>query len=249
LDELPRKRLVEFVGRQLINLGDFRGPTNTRERMLFIERMKDPEEAEKIKKGVEQYIETMAGAENVVVGICVEKKFEGKSLKQVAAMTGQSVTDAAIQLELMDARCIPLRMSEDDVEYLMKKDYVATGSDGTAPFYGIGLTHIRSYSTFLHKIKKYALQRKTVAIPHVIRSQTSLAADIMNWEDRGWIKEGYKADIVVFDLDNIKIKTLISNPHQHSEGVKYLLINGEVVLDNSEYTGKLTGKVLKLKKI
>ncbi len=248
LDELPRKRLVEFVGRELINLGDFRGPTNTRERMLFLERMKDPEEAEKIKKGVEEYIETMAGAEHVVVGICVEKKFEGKSLKQVAAMMEQSVAGAAIQLELMDARCIPLRMSEADVEYIMNKDYVATGSDGTAPFYGIGLTHIRSYSTFLHKINKYALQRKTVAIPHVIRSQTSLAADIMNWEDRGWIKEGYKADIVVFDLDNIKIKTSISNPHQQSEGVKYLLVNGEVVLDNAEYTGKLTGRVLKLKK-
>ncbi len=248
LNELPRKRLVEFVGQEFISTRNFQGPANTRERMLFIERMKDPEEAEKIKKGVEQYIDTMAGVENVIVGICVEKKFEGKSLKQVAAMMGQSVADAAIQLELMDARCIPLRMSEDDVEYIMKKDYVATGSDGTAPFYGIGLTHIRSYSTFLHKIKKYALQRKTAAIPHVIQSQTSLAADIMNWEDRGWIKEGYKADIVVIDLDNVKIKTSISNPHQHSEGVRYLLINGGIVLDNAKYTGKLTGKVLRLKK-
>jgi len=248
LNELPRKRLVEFVGQELISTRNFQGPTNTRERMLFMERMKDPKEAERIKMGVEQYIETMAGAENVIVGICVEKKYEGKSLKQIAEITGQSVADAAIQLELMDARCIPLRMSEDDVEYIMKKDYVATGSDGTAPFYGIGLTHIRSYSTFLHKIKKYALQRKTVVMPHVIRSQTSLAADIMNWEDRGWIKEGYKADIAVFDLDNIKIKTSISNPHQHSEGVKYLLINGKIVLDNAEYTGKLTGKVLRLKK-
>jgi len=126
---------------------------------------------------------------------------------------------------------------------------VATGSDGTAPFYGIGLCHIRSYSTFLHKIKKYALQRKAVPLPHVIRSQTSLAADIMNWEDRGWIKEGFKADIVVFDLNNIKIKTSISNPHQYSEGVKYLFINGELVLDNGKYTNKLPGEVLFLKKM
>jgi len=80
----------------------------------------------------------------------------------------------------------------------------------------------------------------------VIRSQTSLAADIMNWKDRGWIKEGYKADIVAFDLDNIKIKTSISNPHQYSEGVKYLLINGKIVLEDGEYTGALPGKVLKL---
>jgi len=246
LDELPRKRLVEFVREHLINAGDFQGPSNTRERVLFVERMNNSEEAEKIRDGVDQYIESMAGADNIVVGICVDKKLEGMSLKQIADMKGQSVADTAIQLELMGARSVPLRMSEDDIEYIMKKEYVATGSDGTAPFYGIGLTHIRSYSTFLHKIKKYALQRKTVTLPHVIRSQTSLAADIMNWKDRGWIKEGYKADIVAFDLDNIKIKTSISNPHQYSEGVKYLLINGKIVLEDGEYTGALPGKVLKL---
>jgi N-acyl-D-amino-acid deacylase len=70
----------------------------------------------------------------------------------------------------------------------------------------------------------------------------------MNWEDRGRIKEGFKADIVVFDLDNIQIKTSISNPHRYSEGVKYLLINGELVLENGKYNDKLPGKVLLLKK-
>jgi N-acyl-D-amino-acid deacylase len=248
LDELPRKRLVEFVRGHLISTGDFQGPSNTRERVLFVERMENQEKAEEIRKGVVQSIDSMAGAENIIVGICVDKQLEGMSLKQVAEMKGQTVADTAIELELMGARCVPLRMSEEDVEYIMKKEYVATGSDGTAPFYGIGLTHIRSYSTFLHKIKKYALQRKAVTVPHVIRSQTSLAADIMGWDDRGWIKEGYKADIVVFDLNNIKIRTSISNPHQYSEGVKHLLINGEIVLDNGEYTGALPGKILKLKK-
>jgi len=158
------------------------------------------------------------------------------------------VEDAAIELELMGSRCIPLRICEEDIEYIMNKEYVGTGSDGTAPFFGIGLTHIRSYSTFLHKIKKYALERKTVSLPHIIRSQTSLPAQIMNWDDRGWIKEGYKADIVVLDLENIKIRTSISNPHAYSEGVKYLLLNGELVLDDGEWTGKLPGQVIRLKK-
>lgn len=249
LDELPRKRLVQFVGGQLLSVGEFQGPENTRERTQFLEKMKDPKFAERVKKGVEQYIDaSLAGPENVIVGICVEENLEGKSLKQVAEIKGKSIGETAIELELMGARCVPLRMSEEDVEYIMKKDYVATGSDGTAPFYGIGLTHIRSYSAFLHKIKKYALQRKTVSLPHVIRSQTSLAAEIMNWEDRGRIKEGFKADIVVFDLDNIQIKTSISNPHRYSEGVKYLLVNGELVLENGKYNDKLPGKVLLLKK-
>jgi N-acyl-D-aspartate/D-glutamate deacylase len=247
LAELPRKDLVRLVGGSLISTGRFRGPGNARERMLFLERMKDPEEVRNIREQIREYIDRRAGAENILVGICVEKRLEGKSLEQVAAIKGKSIEDTAIELELMGARCIPLRMCEEDIEYIMKKDYVGTGSDGTAPFFGIGLTHIRSYSTFLHKITKYALERKTVSLSHIIRSQTSLPAQIMNWEDRGWIKEGYKADIVVLDLKNIQTRTSISNPHVYSEGVKYLLINGELVLSNGQWTEKLPGKVIKLK--
>ena len=228
-------------------MGNFRGPGNARERMLFIERMKDPEEAQKIREQIRTYLENTVGAENFIIAICVEKDLEGKSLKQVAAKKRKSVEDTAIELELMGAKCIPFRMCEEDIEYIMKKDYVGTGSDGTAPFYGIGLIHVRSYSTFLHKIKKYALERKAISISHVIRSQTSLPAQIMNWEDRGWIKEGYKADIVVLDLNNIKTETSISNPHVYSTGVKYLLINGKFALDKWKWTGKLPGEVIKLK--
>jgi N-acyl-D-aspartate/D-glutamate deacylase len=248
LNEIPRNRLVRLVSRSLVSTGNFRGPGTTRERGMFLKRLADPEEAQKIREQIREYIDRVTGPENFVVGICVEKNLEGKSLKQAAAMKRKSVEDTAIELELMGARCIPLRMSEEDIEYIMKKDYVGTGSDGTAPPYGIGLTHIRSYSTFLHKIKKYALKRKSVSLSHVIRSQTSLPAKIMNWDDRGWIKNGYKADIVVLDLNNIKTKTSISNPHAYSEGVKYLLVNGELVLDRGKWTGKLPGKVIKLKK-
>ena len=227
LNEIPRNRLVSRVSRSLISSGNFRGPGRTKERSMFLARMANPEEAQKIREQIRKRIDDITGPENFIVGICVEKNLEGKSLKQVAAIKGKSIEDTAIELELMGALCVPLSMSEEDIEYIMKKDYVGTGSDGTAYPYGIGLTHIRSYSTFLHKIKKYALKRKSVSVSHVIRSQTSLPAKIMNWDDRGWIKNGYKADIVVLDLNNIKTRTSISNPHAYSEGVKYMLINGD----------------------
>jgi N-acyl-D-aspartate/D-glutamate deacylase len=248
LNELPRKRLVSFVAQNLVGLDYIRGPENARERAFFLERMRNPAEAEKIRQAIRKSIEDSVGAENLIVGICIEKNLEGKSLAEVAAVKGKSIEDAAIELELMGAKCIPYQMSEEDIELIMKKDYVGTGSDGTAPFYGIGLTHIRSYSTFLHKIKKYALERKAVTLPQVIRSQTSLPAQIMNWNDRGWIKEGYKADVVVLDLKNIRTPSSISNPHQYSKGVDYLLINGKVALDGGRWNGQLPGQVLKLKK-
>jgi N-acyl-D-aspartate/D-glutamate deacylase len=248
LMDLPRKSLVSLVARSMVDLSSFRGPENSRERALFLRRMSDPEEAKKIRQGVRRFIDESIGAENFIVGICVEKNLEGKSLQEVAALKNKPVEDAAIELDLMGARCVPLQMSEDDIEYIMKKDYVGTGSDGTAPSYGIGLPHIRSYSTFLHKIKKYAQEKKTVSVAHVIRSQTSLPAEIMSWDDRGSVKEGCLADLVVLDLDHIQTPTSLSNPHQYSRGVKYLLVNGEIVIADGKWNGRLAGKVLLLKK-
>ena len=246
LDELPRKRLLSYITPNLMSTGNFRGAENSRERMLFMQRLNDPEAVKKIKFITKKYIESV-GPESLIIGICPERKYEGKSLQAVAKMKGKSLVDTAIELHLMGTRTIPLRMGEDDIEYIMQRDYVGTGSDGTAPFYGIGLPHIRSYSTFLHKIKKYAQDRKAVTVEHVIRSQTSLPAEIMNWNDRGWIKEGYKADINVLDLKNIEIPTSISNAHHYCKGVKYLIINGQMVIANGAYTGNRPGEILKLK--
>ena len=248
LDELPRKELVGMVARTFANTRNLMGPENEKERLLFLERLADPEEGKKIRERVLRYVSEPITPENIIIAICPDKSLEGKSLKEAAALKNKSVEDTAIELYLMGTLAVPYRMCEEDIEFAMKKSWVSTGSDGTTPFFGIGLPHIRSYTTFLHKIKKYAQKRKTVSVQHVIRSQTSLPAEIMNWDDRGWIKEGYIADIAVIDLKNIKTEATISNPYCYVEGVKYLLVNGELVIENGEFTGKLPGKVIKLKK-
>lgn len=248
LDELPRDRLINMVAGQFINARSFYSLQDGRARMFFLQRMKDPETASEIRAAVGKRIEEESGAENIIIAVCVEDELEGKSIAQVAEMKGLSAEDVAIELELMGAKVVPMNMCEEDIEYIMKKDWVGTGSDGVAPFYGIGETHSRSYSTFLHKIKKYSLERKAVSLPHVIRSQTSLPASIMGWDDRGMIEEGYKADIALIDLNGIKTPTSIHNPHRYSEGVSYLLVNGETVIDGGEWTGALPGEIIKLKK-
>ncbi len=243
LEELPRKRLVSFVAGQFFSLRDFQGPTNLRERRLFLARLNNPEEGRRIREAVRQSLEA-AGPENILVAICPEKQFEGKTLLEVAKAKGKPVEDVAIELDLMEAKCLPLTISEADIEYIMKKDYVGTGSDGEAAFYGLSLPHIRSYATFLYKIKRYALEKKTISLAHAVRSQTSLAASIMNWPDRGWVKEGTKADIVLLDLKKIETPATVTNPHQYAKGVVHLFINGEQVIANGKYTGLLPGKVL-----
>ncbi|MFC1726379.1 amidohydrolase family protein [candidate division KSB1 bacterium] len=248
LEQIPRKELVRLVARSIVNTGRLNGSSSAKARMLFLERLSIPDSAKSIKENVLKYVSDPVTPENIIIAICPVKDLEGKSLKEAAKILKKPVADTAIELYLMGTMAVPYRMSEEDTEYAMKKDWVASGSDGTTPFYGIGLPHIRSYTTFLHKIKKYAQERKTVSVAHVIRSQTSLPAQIMNWDDRGWIKEGYIADIAVIDMKNIKTGSSITDPHNYCSGVEYLLVNGEPVIEEGSWNGKLPGKVIKLKK-
>ena len=263
VESLSRKRLVNLVTQSVYSPIYLRmgvldilqyqpvDVSNPKLREMFLARLGNAEEKKKIYEGMTKNIER-AGADNIIVKACVDREWEGKSLQQIASEKGQSVEETAIELGLMGTKVVPFLMCEEDIEYIMSRDYVGTGSDGTAPYYGIndgfGSVHIRSYTTFLHKIKKYALERKAVSLEHVIRSQTSLPAAIMGFKDRGWIKEGYKADINVIDLDNINIKATVSNPHQYCQGIQYLIMNGKLVIKEGQWNGTLAGEVLKLKK-
>ena len=180
----------------------------------------------------------------MIIAIAADKSLEGKSLAEIASLRKKPAIDTAIELELAGTLAVPFTMCEPDIEAIMKKDYVATGSDGILPVYGIDLPHPRSYATFLYKIKEYALKRRVLTLAQAIRSMTALPAEIMNWPDRGRIAEGAAADIVVLDLKGIAVPSSISNPHQFSRGVRHVLVNGKIVLDGGAFTGTLAGKVL-----
>lgn len=260
LAELSRPRLVSLVAQSVrfpmylrmgvVDIFEFGGVDvgNVRQRATFLKRWNDPDTGQKVRKDMKESIDE-TGAENIIIEVCEESQFQGKSLQQIADLRGKPVEEMAVELGLMGAKNVSLEMSDDDIEYIMKQDYVGTGSDGDAAFYGLdglfGPNHLRSYTTFLHKIKRYALEKKAVSLEHVIRSQTSLPAQIMNLNDRGLIKEGYKADINVIDLNNITIKATVANASRYCEGVMYLIINGKVVIDKGKWNGTLAGQVLK----
>ena len=242
LNALPRDRFVDLVASQVLQGRAGRG-ANERERALFVRRLTDPASAKAIRDGIQAYYDAV-GPENMIVAIAADRSLEGRSLQAVAAAKKKSVVDTAIELELAGALAVPFNMCEPDIEAVMKKGWVATGSDGILPVYGMDLPHPRSYSTFLYKIREYALKRRTVSLAQAVRSQTSLPAEIMRWPDRGRIAEGAAADVAVLDLKGIAVPSSISAPHQLSRGVRYLLVNGKVVLDGGEFTGRLAGRVL-----
>ena len=242
LNGLPRDRFVDLVASEVFG-GRTLGPANERERALFVRRLSQPAAARAIRDGVRAYYDDV-GPENMIIAIAADKSLEGRSLASIAAEKKKDAVDTAIELELAGARAVPFNMCEPDIEYIMKKNWVATGSDGILPVYGVSLPHPRSYATFLYKIKEYALGRKTVSLAHAIRSQTSLPAGIMNWPDRGRIAEGAAADIVVLDLRGIAVPSSISNPHQLCRGVRQVLVNGKLAFDDGALTGTLAGQVL-----
>jgi len=105
-------------------------------------------------------------------------------------------------------------------------------------------THARFYGSFTRKIRHYAIDRGAITLEHAIRSSTSLPAQIMLLKDRGQLREGFAADIVIFDLATIRDKATFFEPHQHSEGVDYVFINGTAVVDAGKLTHATPGKVL-----
>jgi N-acyl-D-aspartate/D-glutamate deacylase len=143
------------------------------------------------------------------------------------------------------ARMRGFSMAEWDMEHIAKQPWVATSTDG-----GIALpadgpsTHARFYGSFTRKIRHYALDRGAISLEHAIRSSTSLPARIMRLADRGEIREGMAADIVVFDLARIRDRATFFEPHQHSDGLEHVLVNGVAVVENGKVTGALPGKVL-----
>ena len=130
----------------------------------------------------------------------------------------------------------------------MKQPWLSICSDGAAVrpagILGKGKPHPRYYGTFPRLIGKYVREEKVVPLEDMIRKMTSLSAQRLGLHNRGLIKKGMFADICVFDYEKIIDRATFENPHRYSEGIVYLLVNGELVVKNGEHTGAKPGRVL-----
>ena len=109
--------------------------------------------------------------------------------------------------------------------------------------FGDGVPHARFYGTMPRKIRRYAMDRGIISVPFAVRSMTSLPAQIMRLEDRGWIRVGYWADLVLFD-ESIADLATFTEPHQYPRGIPYVFVNGVAVVDEGRFTKALPGKIL-----
>jgi N-acyl-D-amino-acid deacylase len=180
------------------------------------------------------------------------KPLTGKSLAEVAKMRGVTPEDAAIDLVIEDGSRVGIAyflMNEDNIRRQVALPWVSFGSDeaGDAPegVFLLSAAHPRAYGNFARVFAEYVRKDHALRIEDAVRKLTTLAADNLSLPERGRLKSGAFADIVVFDPDTIQDHATYAKPHQLSTGVSYVIVNGKLALENGKPTGAATGRVVR----
>ncbi|MBI4540081.1 MAG: amidohydrolase family protein [Gemmatimonadetes bacterium] len=212
----------------------------------------DPEAARKVRQDIAHELEFRGGAENIVIFEHPDASLIGKSVADMAAARGISTVEAGIALQLEGfkgrpggARLRSFSFSEEDIDAFAAQPWVATASDGGVALPEDGpAVHARYYGTFPRKIRRYALERGVISVEAAVRSMTSLPAQILGLRNRGLLREGFVADVVVMDLERVRDRATFTDPHQYAEGIEYVVVGGKFVVDNGSPTGALAGRVI-----
>jgi dihydroorotase/N-acyl-D-amino-acid deacylase len=194
------------------------------------------------------------GPEAILVSVVQNPKLlslQGKTIAQIAKMQGKDPIDTIFDLLIDDPgmSVAVSGMSEADVALALKQPWVSVDNDsqGTAPTGLLGREHPhpRAYGTFPRILRKYVREEKLLSLPDAIRKFSALPAQRMRLTDRGVLKKGMWADVVVFDPATIHDVATFQNPNQLSEGMMYVMVNGVPVIDQGKMTDALPGRVLR----
>ena len=179
------------------------------------------------------------------------KPLQGKTLAEVAKLRGKPAAETVLDLMTEDESRVGVvyfTMSEDNVRKQIALPWVSFGSDGASmATEGVFLksnTHPRAYGNFARLLGKYVREEKLIPLSEAIRKLTSLPAQNLGLDRRGSLKEGFFADVVVFDPNTIQDHATFEKPHQYSTGVNHVLVNGQLVLSEGQHTGVRSGRAL-----
>jgi dihydroorotase/N-acyl-D-amino-acid deacylase len=228
----------------------------------LLERLRDPAMRARIRKDMETPTtdwdnewQEIPGAEAILVSVVQNPKLlpvQGKTIAEIAKLWGKDPIDTIFDLLIEDkafTNVAVFGMSEPDIALALTQPWVSVDNDsqGTAPdgLLGQEHPHPRAYGTFPRILRKYVREEKKLRLEEAIRKFTALPAQRMRLTDRGVLKAGMWADVVVFDPQTITDRATFENPNQLSEGMQYVLVNGVLVIDAGKATGARPGKVLR----
>ncbi|HEV8524725.1 MAG TPA: amidohydrolase family protein, partial [Terriglobales bacterium] len=228
----------------------------------FLARLKDPAQRAAIKRDLAALSEKFeniwlgaGGPEGVLVTSLLQpelKKYEGKTMAQIAAMEGKHPVDAAMDLVIASrdtVGAVYFEMKEEDVRLALQQPWLAIDCDAPAMnpvgVLGESKTHPRAYGTFPRVLGKYVREERVLRLEDAIRKFTSLPAQRVGLQRRGLLRPDYFADLTIFNPDTVIDRATFENPNQTSVGIEYVLVNGVLSVDQGKVTGQLGGRPLR----
>lgn len=225
----------------------------------LIERLKNPKTRERIKRemskgipGWENLVGT-AGPENVMITSAEKNRsYQGKRISDLAKAKRKNPFDFIFDFLIEEQGRVGIvlfMINEDDMRKVISSDFSMIGSDASsqAPYGVLGKAkpHPRSYGTFIRVLGKHVREESLLSLPEAIRKMTSLPARKMGLWNRGLVRVGNWADLVIFDEDKVEDKATYMNPHQYPKGIEYVIVNGKIVIEGKRHRKALPGKVLR----
>jgi N-acyl-D-amino-acid deacylase len=227
----------------------------------LVERLKDPATRERIRKDMltpsndwDNEWQEIPGPDAIMIGVVQNPKmlsFQGKRLSEIATQWNKDPMDALFDFLIEDpyTGVAVFGMSQADVTLALQQPWVSIDNDssGTSPegILGQEHPHPRAYGTFPRILRKYVREDKALTLEDAIRKMSALPAQRLRLTDRGVLKAGMWADVVIFDPATVRDLATFDNPNQLSEGMQYVLVNGVPVIEQGKMTGALPGKVLR----
>ncbi len=205
----------------------------------LLKRIRDPQIRPRLVVEMEANLKRRNGAEAILITRSRNQELVGKTLGAIAKELNKSPVETALEIvEGGGASIASFNMSESDIDYFMKQPFVMTGSDGSSG-------HPRKYGTFPRKLRQYVFEKKLITLPFAIRRSSALTAETFRIPERGYLRVGYFADVIVFDPKTVADRATYEQPETLATGMKYVIVNGKIAVDEGKYAGILAGRALR----
>jgi len=206
----------------------------------------DGADHDRLAADMRRNLERRGGADSLVISVYrPDRSLEGQSLAAVATAMSLAPEETAMALlRKGGAGLVSFNMSERDIELIMRQPFTMTCTDGDLVPFGQGKPHPRGNGAFARKLHVYVHDRGVIDLPFAVRSMTSLPASVYGMKDRGMLRPGAWADVLIFDPARVRDAATYQEPHQIAEGMEYVLVNGVIAKDGNLFTDALGGKVV-----
>ncbi len=208
-------------------------------RTEMLKRIDDPQTRTRLVSEIEVNLKRRGGADSLLItGTRNDPKYVGKRLSEIAKVESKSPVEAALDLIKTGTFDVAsFNMNKKDIDRFMKQDFITTCSDGSSG-------HPRKYGTFSRKLREYVYKVKLISLPFMVRNSSSSTAETFRIPERGLMRVGFFADIIIFDENTVADRSTYEQPELLAEGMRFVIVNGKIAVESGTFTGVLAGRAL-----